>query len=270
MVKVIPEFGNSLWILYRMWAVESIGNHDIAEREEKEEYWLYEWKDKDLLAKDIKTHHADHTKRAMRWMTWRDEDLCKKDWKMNVLLLDVAGNMKKVSKVDEFSQDDYPIMWISQQVDEVHNIGKFSIIWKLFATCFIAVPQVLFNLYILAIGSQMIAYSGAPAKLVKLALKVKFLLKVPEVVFDGYASRDLKAYLEGACYTIVEDTQPVRPDPWATYLGPITKIMTGLLFAYAIYEWFFHDIIAFRMKCSEYFETFEGMIAVPEALLSPW
>jgi len=268
MLKMLPELGNSMWLIYRIWMIEGRPNHDIDSKPEKEDFLMYEWKDRDQLKKDLDGRKESHTRSIEKQYEWRDEDLVTKDWKIRLLALNAVGNVLKINKVADYTQDDFPVMIIETEQEEVHNIGKFGIPWKIFVTLFILLPSLLINCYMVSIGAQLIAYTGAPGRLVKLALKVKFLIKIPEVVYSGYASNDLKAYLDGSCFYIAEDTQPVRPDAWSTWLGPIVKLSLTALFGYAIYEWGFHEIIQFRAKCDEYFDTFEGMVQGPAEMFS--
>lgn len=270
MAKVIPDVGNLMWLFFNTWLGEDHRNGDRQTVEEAEIAKVFKFEEKDKLVKQLGNYHKNYTARIEHEKTWRDEDNVIKQWKARILLLNRFGNQLKVGKAKEFEKDDFPVMWIKQELAELHHIGHFGLPWKLFSTCFIIVPGLLMNIYMVKVGSQLIASIGALGKLTKTALKVKFLNSIPGAVFDGYASKELKEYIENASYYVRTDHQPTEPDNWNTWLSPAAKMLLALCMGIALYDWGYHDILAFRQVCSDYHSAFEDELAGKNSLFSFW
>jgi len=298
LAKMLPKFCDVFWRVYKVWILEAQPNHHVEASKEKvinnlhgvpAPYTLEMHKPpgatdpKKFLTKDangkLLTQHiwdfldADRLKYVAKGYAsgkrvWNCGINVDKEWKHQILILDKFGYMRKVNSPLEDSY--FPIWIIHTDVDAEHHIGTFSIAWKLFCTAFFLLPSVAMTFYITYVGSQLISYTGTINKLIKAALKIKFLNDIPEKVFDGYASEDLKDFVDGTLYYANTKGVPTKQDHWSSWLSIISKILLCLVGSFVLYDVCFAQVNTFREVCTDFFVVFHGRVIAPSAVLNAY
>lgn len=302
LAKMLPKFCDVFWRVYKMWILEDQPNHHVSASKEKViknlhgiaapytlemhkppgatdpkkggfntfdangkfvTQHLWDFLDANRLAY-VKKGYESETK----WRVWNCGINVDKDWKHQILVLDKFGYMRKVNSPLDDSM--FPIWIIHTDKDAEHHIGTFSIPWKLFCTAFFLLPSVAMTFYITYVGSQLISYTGTINRLIKAALKIKFLNEIPEKVFDGYASQDLKDFVDGTLYYANTKGVPTKQDHWSSWLSIISKIILCLVGSFVLYDCCFADVNTFRELCTEFFVIFEGRVVAPAAVLNAY
>jgi len=264
--KMMPEIANGLWRMYRIWLADDVENHDVPTKPQ-EFLARLEKMDKnkpfaDFLAEQKKAYAKKEGKKQ-KW--WRKEKI-NKEWKDRLLVIDKDGCGRKAESFEPGEQD-YPITIDLCEVDEVHEIGQFSLVWKIFITVFALIPSIFLNLYTGVMGAKLIALTGDLGKLVKTALKLKFLLKIPESIFDGYASGNLKNYIDGTSYVVPAPKGEI--DIWGKWLSTATKLVLAWALAVSVYYGGFHGVYEFRKLCSSYYATFPHELCTTSGVDAP-
>jgi len=302
--KMLPDIMRSLWYMYEVWKCGNAdrGNHDVDQKKEKELISEWPWSptaNKDLAARLNEEWLEYESQAGMKEeLKWRDYEKVVKEGKARYLIMNKYGISFKYKNLSNPmlcpKEGDYPLKVIEMEVDEVHNIGHFYWTWKIFITLFILIPTIILNSYITAVGTRLIAYSGNIAKLIKNALKVKFILAIPENMFEGYMSETCKEYVEGTVYfeVVKNDTFWKKSDDglkvvpgkargiekrklafvyWDSFGSTFLKIAISWILAVYIYDHYYGAIVTFRATCSAFYDHFEGQgLAKPAAHLSAW
>jgi hypothetical protein len=327
LAKLLPEFGSSFWRLYFVWrsnapkcfGVTPTQNHHKAQEAEveiddkgrgaaeDEQAWEgvdearkgYQWKAGKGL--DVMTaaltgpggqkEQYDKKLEAAGEKDWRDDIKVSKEWKQRTLILDhTHTHTLKVGKVPK-EEDLFPLHVYRTEFDGEHHIGEFSLLWKLFATFFLLIPNIVMNFYILKTGATLVSYTGRLNKLIKIALKVKFLLGIPDLVFEGYKSENLETFIAHTVYYTTEDSPQYDKSKdnfkntgrhngfsgmtydsmnriWYTWGGTVFKFFIAAILAPAIYDYGFFHIVEFRTQCTTFYTQFAGRVIAPREYMT--
>jgi len=317
LAKLLPEFGSAFWRLYFVWRtnapaifkVTPTQNHHKPEEPEVEidangnkvdaeaHHGGYQWKDGKGLeeltaALDVQKDKYTKALHAAGELDWRDDIKVSKEWKQRTLILDhTHTHTLKVGKIPKDGKDLFPLHVYRTEYDGEHHIGEFSLPWKLFATLFLLLPNIVLNFYILKLGATLVSYTGRLNKLIKIALKVKFLLGIPDLVFEGYNSENLETfisktvyYTSEACPTYDKKTDrfdetgrhnggfpsefPWYPRVWYTWGGTVFKFIMAGIIAPAIYDYGFGNIVEFRTHCTDFYTQFSGSVIAPRQYMT--
>jgi len=226
--KMLPDMCMALWYIYKVWSCSGgEGNYD---KEEKQDETIdipaghYYVEGNEPYQKALTTRMNRYNSVLLEEEgEWRDMDKVKGEWKKRALILshDAMSSFKYKNLKNPFlgpKKEDYPLSFHLMQQEEVHNIGRWNLSWKIFITVFVLIPNIVMTMYITFIGTRLIAYTGTLSKLVRTALKIKFVLKIPEAIFEGYVSSQLKEYIENAVYfDEEEDLRPYEALPVRSY-----------------------------------------------------
>jgi hypothetical protein len=258
--KMNIEMANCLWRMYKMWVSLPVANHDAAPVSQRTLIAEYTYKEhvKKPLSKLLDSKKKTFIKNQTKKTPWWEKEKIEKAWSTRLLIVDANGHGQKEKALDsgdeEYLQEVFPVRVILGEQEEVHEIGEFSVVWMMFVSIFAVIPNFLMILYVWYKGAQLIAVTGSLGKLVKVALKMKFLLKVPETLFEGYACQNLKDYIEATTYRI--KVAQDETDIWNKWLSTATKLTLAGLGGVLGYTLGFHHVYDFRKLCSVYGEQF--------------
>jgi len=263
--KMIPEISNCLWRMYKMWISDPIPNHDAHSSDQRilNEGYTYQEHTKKSLGDYLKDEKKKFCKIQAKKCPWWEKDKVQQAWKDRILLVDANGLGRKTSdkiwkgksKDDkDYIQEIFPVKVILTEQEEAHEIGEFSVVWVMFCSVFVLVPNLLIILYIAYEGARLISVTGDLGRLVKTAIKLKFLNSIPEILFDGYGCQNLKDYLDSTTYKvrIVKD----EDDIWNKWLSTATKLVVAAGGGVIIYTLGFHHVYLYRKLCDQFYDEF--------------
>lgn len=279
---MFPDIFNNFWRFWRLWLTAPCNNenrkakssrhmvlHKAAEKDETTK--RYEYTEKDNEKKSLKMvldeASGDYCTQKEKKYPWMKHNFFAEEFGKRMMIEDNLGNMQDLHKFEKDSKssnkdiphDAYPVRVLMQEIDESHIVGNWSCTWKIFSTVFALFPGLGISVYLAIMGTKLIINSGDFGELIRRVLYLKFIYDIPSTVFEGYASQNLKDYLETSSYYVYKSRTPnaeKATDVWGKWLATLIKVTLFIAATYIIYYSVYQNVYDVRSLCTVFNRKF--------------